>query len=221
MRRYAVYYAPAPGAFAEAAATWLGWDPVAGRPVIQPDLPVDLARLTLDPRKYGFHGTIKAPFRLTADVQTLSQALHDLAAQLAPVHLPGLHLGLLDHFMALTPLGDLAALQFLAARVVEGLDTLRAPLTAAEIARRRPERLSERQRALLDRYGYPYVMEQFQFHLTLSGPLMPAEQAVLLPLARQHFATCLPTPFVIDALCLFGEAGDGQFHILQRCPLGA
>ena len=69
MKRFAIYYAPRGGAFADAAAAWLGWDLTRGRAVAQPDLPglVDLpglADLTAEPRKYGFHGTIKPPFRL-------------------------------------------------------------------------------------------------------------------------------------------------------------
>jgi hypothetical protein len=220
-KRHAVYYAPEPGAFADAAAAWLGWDPVAGQSVAQPNLPVDLSKLTEEPRKYGFHGTIKAPFRPAADPTTLSQALEDLARTLTPVRMPGLQLVFIDRFLALTPLGDLTPLLALAATVVQSLDPLRAPLTAAEIARRHPDRLTDRQRVLLDLYGYPYVMEQFQFHLTLSGPLTTADQNALLPLARQHFTPCLPAPFVLRDLCLFGEAEDGRFHLLKRCKLGA
>ncbi len=220
MKRYAVYYAPEPGGFATAAATWLGWDPVAGAPLPQPDLGVDLAALTEDPRKYGFHGTIKAPFRLAEGLglQDLRLAIAALAARLAPVEMPGLQFLDMEGFLALVPEGDVTALTDLAAQVVEILDPLRAPLTEAEIARRRPERLSPRQRALLDRYGYPHVMEEFRFHLTLSGRL--PQGVALLPLAKAHFAPHLPRPFRIADLCLFGEAQDGRFHLLHRYTLG-
>lgn len=204
--RYAVYYAPAPGPFAQAAAEWLH------RP--------DLAALTAAPRRYGFHGTLKAPFRLAegVDYATLRAAVGALAARLRPVVLPGLRLADLHGFLALVPEGDLSALNALAAEVVVALDPLRAPLTEAEIARRRPERLSPRQRELLDLYGYPFVLDAFRFHLTLSGPL--PDPAALLPLAVAHFAPHLPRPFAVDALCLFGEAGDG-FHLLHRAPLSS
>lgn len=221
MKRYAIYYAPEPGPFAEAAASWLGWDPDKGHAVPQPDVGVNLAALTSDPRKYGFHGTLKAPFRLAdgMDFAALCTAAHTLAQTLPALEMPGLHLLSMGGFLALTPTGDTAALLSLAAKVVETLDPLRAPLTEAEIARRRPERLTPRQRALLDRYGYPYVLEEFRFHLTLSNHLSQTDQATLVPLAQAHFAPHLTQPFRIADLCLFGEALDGRFHLLHRYPL--
>lgn len=221
MKRYAIYYAPEPGPFADAAASWLGWDPTLRCAVPQPEVGLNLAALTTDPRKYGFHGTLKAPFRLADGMNFagLTSAVSGLAQTLPAVELSGLQLLTLGSFLALTPTGDAAALLKLAANVVESLDHLRAPLTPGEIARRRPERLTLRQRDLLDRYGYPYVMEEFQFHLTLSNNLSQADQLALQPLAQAHFAACLPQPFHITDLCLFGEAGSGNFHLLQRFPL--
>lgn len=222
MKRYAIYYAPEPGAFADAAAGWLGWDPALGCAVSQPGVGLDLASLTTDPRKYGFHGTLKAPFRLAdgVDVARLTDAVATLAQTLPVVELDGLQLLTLSSFLALTPTGDTTALLALAANVVERLDPLRARLTPGEIARRRPERLSARQRDLLDRFGYPYVMEEFQFHLTLSNQLSEVDQLALQPLAQAYFAACLPQPFRITDLCLFGEADSGRFHLLARYRLG-
>lgn len=219
MKRYAIYYAPPPGGFAQAGAAWLGWDAAAGQPVEQPD--PALEAVTVAPRKYGFHGTVKPPFRLAEgqSFAALHAAVATLATRLGPVTLPGLRLRDLDGFLALTPEGDQAPLQALAAEVVTTLEPFRAPLTAAEIAKRRPERLTPRQRALLDAYGYPFVLEEFRFHLTLSDRL-PDPQ----PLAAQagaHFAPHLPRPFTVGALCLFGEAADGRFHLMARHPLTA
>ena len=221
MKRYAVYYAPEEGPFAQSAAAWLGWDPATGRAVVQPELGLDLAAMTADPRKYGFHGTIKPPFRLAqaVSVDDLLAAMAQMAQTLHAVTMPGLQMLNLEGFLALVPQGDQTALGDLAARVVAELDPLRAPLNEAEIARRRPERLTPRQRELLDLYGYPYVMEECRFHLTLSGHLSPEDHAALLPLATQHFAPVLPQPFRVSALCLFGEAEDGRFHPLQRTTL--
>jgi putative phosphonate metabolism protein len=220
MKRFAIYYAPEAGPFAQAAAAWLGWDTVTGRSVTQPDVP-DLAILTADPRKYGFHGTLKPPFCLApgASLADLCDATATLAGHLPAVELPGLDLVNLHGFLALVPQGDTAALTKLAARVVADLDPIRAPLTPADIARRNPDRLTPHQRDLLARYGYPYVMDQFQFHLTLSGPLTPAQISALQPLAAAHFDPVLPRPFKLTDLCLFGEAADGAFHLLHRYPL--
>ncbi len=224
MKRYAVYYAPRPGAFASRAAAWLGWDVALGQPVAQPDLPglpVPAAALTTDPRKYGFHGTIRAPFR-PADGLTgadIAATVARLASTLPPCVCDGLHLEILHGFLALTPMGDETALLALGAGVVEGTNALRAPLTAAEITKRRPEKLNPRQRELLDRWGYPHVMEAFRFHLTLTSRLAADHADQAAKVLRDHFAPVLPQPFVIEDLCLFGEDAAGRFHLLHRYPL--
>lgn len=221
MQRYAVYYAPRPGDFARAVAEWLGRDAETGAALQQPALDGvgDPRAITSDPRRYGFHGTIRAPFRPGHGVSgtQVRDRVAGLAARLLPVTCEGLRVETLHGFVALTPLGCEAALLDLAAAVVEGTDDLRAPLSAAEIARRRPDRLSPRQRELLDRWGYPFVMEEFRFHLTLTDRLeMPEPVRARL---EAHFAPVLPGPFVIEDLCLFGEDGTGMFHLLHRYAL--
>ncbi|MFC3569036.1 DUF1045 domain-containing protein [Paracoccus simplex] len=221
MKRFAVYYAPPPGAFADLAARWLGWDAVSGQACAPPDLDLPVAEITAEPRRYGFHGTVKPPFRLApgATPGDLDAAMKGLAGRLAPVLLPGLRLASLDGFLALVPEGDTTPLQRLAATVVRNLDPLRAPLTEAEIARRRPERLTPPQRALLERWGYPHVMEEFRFHLTLTDRLPVGMAGRAQAALAAHFAPVLPRPFVIDALCLFGEPKDGGFRLLHRYDL--
>ena len=221
MKRFAIYYAPRAGAFADAAAAWLGWDLVQGCAVVPPDVP-ELAELTADPRKYGFHGTIKPPFRLVEGTAPadLAEAVAQLARTLRAVQVPQLQMTLLEGFLALVP-GPDAALADLATDVVRILDPFRAPLTAAEVARRRPERLTARQRDLLAAYGYPFVMEEFQFHLTLSGRLKPEDAPRLHAAAKAHFVGLIPQPFVLQDLCLCGEDQAGRFHLLHRYALSA
>ena len=223
-QRYAIYWAPEPGAFADLAAAWLGWDAAQGRAPAHPELPGlprPVQAITATPRKYGFHGTVKPPFRLAdgTDAAGLHAAAERLCARLAPVTLPGLSLHRLGGFVALTPDGDTTALAALAAEVVADLDRFRAPPDAAETARRRPERLSPRQRAHLHRWGYPYVMEDFQFHLTLSGDLDEPEAKTVAQALGPLFAPVLPSPFRVDTLCLFGQAEDGMFRQLHRYAL--
>lgn len=222
--RYAIYYAPRAGACADATAAWLGWDAATATPAPHPDLsglPAPVADLTRAPRKYGFHGTIKAPFRLAQGVTeaALRADLAALAARLAPARADGLRLENLKGFLALLPDGDDTEIMALGAAVVSALDPLRADLTGMDIARRKPESLTPRQRHLLDQWGYPYVMEEFRFHLTLTDAL-PQDQAeqvarVLSPWLAPH----LPRPFVIEDLCLFGEDAQGRFHLLARHAL--
>src|SRR5262245_57839885 len=66
--RYAIYYAPEPGSVLERfGAALLGYDAHQGIDVPFPsatDLPPDWRELTQDPRKYGFHATLKPPMAL-------------------------------------------------------------------------------------------------------------------------------------------------------------
>ncbi|MFD1795378.1 DUF1045 domain-containing protein [Paracoccus aurantiacus] len=220
-RRYAVYYTPPQGQFADFAARWLGWDAVAGREVAQPVLPgLDIAKITSAPRKYGFHATLKAPFRLAADrgSDALYAAVEKLAERLSPVTLDGLTLSRIGGFLALTPVGETAGLNELAAEVVKTLDPFRDALTAAEIARRNPDALSPRQRAYLDRWGYPYVFDEFRYHMTLTSSLAEAEQSAVMDQLTPRLSV-VPRPFTLDALSLAGEAADGRFHVIERFAL--
>lgn len=221
-RRYAVYAAPE-GALAEAAHAWLGWDAYAGRPCPHPDipgLPRPLAELAEAPRKYGFHATLKAPFRLApgADETALLWAVEALANRSLPAVAPGLRLAPVHGFIALVPDGPAAEIDALAARAVEALDAFRAPLSEAEIARRGVDGLNARQRVLLDRWGYPYVMEEFRFHMTLTGRLPDDEHAAVMA-ALSHYLPPLPRPFAVEALAVFAEAADGRFHRIARYAL--
>lgn len=224
MTRFAIYFAPRAGEFSSCAAAWLGRDAVTGRGLTPPDLPglpCPAAQITVEPRRYGFHGTIRAPFRPRPGIgaDEVGQAVGRLAASLAPVRLEGLALENMHGFLALTPQGAVDALLALGAAVVEGTDGLRAPLTPDEIARRRPESLSARQRELLDRWGYPFVMEEFRFHLTLTDRLPPDLAPAVSQVLASHFAPVLPRPFLVEDLCLFGETADGTFRLLHRYAL--
>jgi putative phosphonate metabolism protein len=222
--RYAVYYAPDPGDFADLASSWLGWDAAHGQIVshpVVPGLPLLAAEITQTPRTDGFHGTLKPPFRLApaTSVQGLHEALTGLSDRLSPVEMPGLSLHPLGRFLALTPTGDQTALARLAATIVQELDYFRAAPTDTELEKRRKSRLSEKQNAYLETWGYPYVMDEFRFHLTLTGRLPKSQVETVAQSLEAVFAPVLPTPFKIPNICLFGEAEDGRFHILHRYTL--
>ncbi|MEM8578592.1 MAG: DUF1045 domain-containing protein [Pseudomonadota bacterium] len=219
--RYAVYHTAAPhSALAAFGAAWLGWDSAAGQRVPHLDVPgLDVAALTQRPRKYGFHGTIKAPFRLAPGRRAaeLADDLDCLTARAAPVRLDGLHLARLGRFLALVPVGEDAALRALAAQAVTALDHLRAPLSEAERAKYAARRLRPEEAALLERWGYPFVMEAFRFHMTLTGPL--ADDRAVMDALAPHVAALPLRPYTIDALTMMGEAPDGQFHEIARFAL--
>ena len=219
-QRYAVYFTPT-GALAKAGASWLGWDLATGAVVAHPPVAgLDVAALTKTPRKYGLHGTIKPPFRLS-DGQTqkmLADAVETLCARLEPVTLDGLEVQRLGRFIALIPAGDASGLADLAAQTVTSLDAFRAPASDAELARRRKANLTPSQDHNLMVWGYPHVLDDFRFHITLTGRIH-GDIAPVLAKLRAHFAPYLAQPLRIDSLTLTGQDDDGMFHEIRRFPL--
>jgi len=213
-KRYGIYVLPT-GALFDAASAWLGWDSTAGTMVPHPevaDLLNSVEALTATPRKYGFHGTIKPPFFLAEghSIDALAEATKKFCARRAPVTIPDLTVRCLGKFVAIVPAAPSAGLSELAAATVEELDCFRAPPSDAELARRRKANLSARQEAHLQAWGYPYVMDEFRFHLTLTGRTDEAKQ--VRDALAVHFAPVLPSPFVINSLALMGEDAAGRFH---------
>ncbi|NOD89714.1 MULTISPECIES: DUF1045 domain-containing protein [unclassified Ruegeria] len=221
--RYAIYFAPpAKAEWTKFATSWLGWDMETGSLVAHPVVgDIDVAAVTEVPRKYGLHATMKPPFRLRA-VQTFD-ALHaacgSFASNQPPVTLDGLEIARLGRFLALRPMGETQALNTLAAACVQQLDNFREAASEAELARRRAAGLTPEQEANLVQWGYPYVLDGFRFHITLSGkldkPTLRATQEAL----QAHLAPLLPQPFQITDLALMGEAEDGRFHLIHRYAL--
>lgn len=220
--RFAVYWRPEPGPLADFGAAWLGWDPATGTCVDHPAMDLDVATITQTPRKYGLHGTIKPPIRLadgtTADA--LRDAFDALCAGLAPVQMDGLELSRLGGFLALTPQGDPTDLAALAGAAVRGLDAFRAPTPEAELARRRKAGLTPAQERNLMDWGYPYVMDEFRFHVTLTGKLTPEQAQTTADAIAPVIGPLCPRPFAVTSLTLLGEDDAGRFHDIHRAALG-
>jgi len=222
-KRYAVFALPE-GAWADWATAWLGWDAVAGRAVPHPaldGLPMEISDLTATPRRYGLHATLKPPFRLAdgRSAQALTTAFKAFCAARGAPRLSGLDLRQMGGFLALMPTGDAAALDLLAADIVARFDRFRAPPTQAELARRRARRLSPTQEAMLTQWGYPFVMDEFRFHITLTGKLPPAIAERCAAVLDRHLTPLLPRPYTLAALGLCGEDAAGRFHLLHRAAL--
>ena len=220
--RLALYWAPELDDPLHAlGSAWLGRDAETGATLPQPEVPgLDLAEMTREARGYGLHATFKAPFRFDAPYAQLRDTAMALAARTRPFELPALAPSNLGGFIALRETAPSAALNAFADACVEALDRFRLPMTAEEYARRRPERLTPRQREMLDAWGYHYVFAEWMFHVTLSRRVTEAERALLLPAIEAHFGAALARPRFVRALCLFTQATPGApFLIAERLPL--
>lgn len=221
MTRYAIYFAPHAGsALARFGASLLGYDLSAGAEVDPPEHPVFHDPLSLGwtaaPRRYGFHATLKAPFHL-AQGRTpaeLEEALAGFAAPRTPFDL-GLTLGLMQRFLALVPAAAQPAMDALAADCVRHFDLFRAPLTPADRERRHPDQLTVAQVENLDAWGYPFVLDDFQFHMTLTSALEPRDRAKLEPVLRDMLAA-VPLTTAVDGVVLVRQEGPNARFVLQR-----
>ncbi|HTC99955.1 MAG TPA: DUF1045 domain-containing protein [Bradyrhizobium sp.] len=226
--RYAIYYAPAQGSFLDQfGAEMLGYDAWIGAALPFPGGVVeqmpDWRELTQDPRKYGFHATLKAPMSLNGRRESeLHAACADFARQprlipkITPVVNP------ISGFIAVIPETRSAELEQFAADCVRAFDPFRAPLTAEDRTRRNPSRLTPRQVEYLDRWGYPYVMEEFRFHMTLTGRLDETRREAVLAMLRERFARLNLTELAIDRVALFKQTdAKARFEIIGDWQLRA
>lgn len=220
--RIALYYAPGTDdPLHQRASAWLGRDAVSDAEIPQPAITgVDIAEVTADARGYGFHGTLKPPFRVQGDIQAALATARNFAARTAPFTLPPLQITDLDGFLALRESARCPALHALADGAVTALDAHRAPATEAEIARRKPEKLSPRQREYLAAWGYPYVFAEWRFHMTLTRRLTPAEKAIILPAVTDALGDAPAVARTVTDICIFAQAAPGApFIILERLKL--
>lgn len=227
--RYAIYFVPgADTALADKGGKWLGYDAVSGAVHVPPQLdelsPQHWAEITRAPRRYGFHATLKPPFRLAegCSAEALATMARALASGLQRVTIPRLAVGTVGDFLALVPDGDVPELSTIAAACVRALDAFRAPPDGATLDRNASGMLSAHQRALAAEWGYPYLLDEFRFHMTLTGPLAADQREALAVLLRDWFAAELDGPVTVDGLSLLRQPDPAApFRVQARFPLAA
>jgi putative phosphonate metabolism protein len=226
MRRFAIYFAPPEDSpLTQLASAWLGRDAFPHFAPVLTDPPCNgfsrevWRAATADPRMYGFHATLKPPFRLVAHARP--DELFDRARAFArtqrPFEAPALQLSSLSSFIALTLAQRCKQFEALAEACVREFDAFRAPPSEEEFARRRRARLSQTQLQYLNRWGYPYVMDEWRFHMTLTSSL----QAPLFDQIGAHlkelFAPHCSAPLVVDSICIFEQPSEGEpFEVVER-----
>jgi putative phosphonate metabolism protein len=210
--RYAIYYVPAPGSELDGfGAKLLGYDAHSDEDLRFPDgilqMAPDWHDLTKDPRKYGFHATLKAPFSLAPGKAEAELLAACKAFASTPRTIPVIRpvVGSIGGFIAVIPAEPSAELIRLAADCVSEFDPLRAPLTSEDRARRSPSELTPRQREHLARWGYPYVMEDFRFHMTLTGRLPAERREPILQMLRNSFSAIDLKTLAIDRIAVFRQ----------------
>jgi hypothetical protein len=194
--RYAIYFAPDRDSLLwQRAQAWLA----------QPDL----EPLTISARRYGFHATIKAPMTLALDFAELDAAVEAFADEHSPVALDGIAPRLFDGFLAFTTQPQPAALTGFASAAADAFEPFRAPLSESELARRLRAPLTPRQVERVHQYGYPYVLEEFLFHMTLTDRLPEELRAPMMERATAWFRDALAAPVLLDRLVVFAEPQPG------------
>ena len=217
--RYAIYYIPDLPLF-QIGSDWLGWNSITGQ---ETTLSADHRRITDRPRKYGFHATVKPPFSLASNSTQgdLQDAFHAFCATVSPATGGTLKISRLGRFLAMTQDVQSNEVTELAASTVSHFDKFRAPLSDQDIAKRRQRRLTPQQDALMLRWGYPYVMQEFKFHMTLTGLLQSDEIDAIEHDANTRFREFLGQPLKIASIALLGEDSDsGRFHVVDKLSLG-
>ncbi len=220
--RVAVYFAPCTDSvWWQAGSQWLGRCAATGAVFEMPEVPGVSTQIrrecTAEPRRYGFHATLKPPFRLSQGVglNSLLQAIDRLCDHTAPFTLPPLRVAMLGDFLALRPEGDNRLADAVAAGCVTSLQPQAATLCADELARRRRQPLTPQQDGLLQRWGYPWVLDQYRFHLSLTGSLAACSEAQRGAWARAAEAMFHPLPACrFDSIAVFVEPHPGADFVL-------
>jgi putative phosphonate metabolism protein len=225
--RYAIYYLAAPGTeFDRFGTQLLGYDAHSGEDLPFPagavQMTPDWRELTADPRKYGFHATLKAPLSLApgkTEAELLA-ACEAFADKPRPIPLITPVVSSISGFIAVVPAQPSAELEWLAADCVREFDSFRASLTPVDRARRNPAALTARQHDHLDRWGYPYVMEDFRFHMTLTGRLDAERREPVLAMLRNRFSEIDLNSLAIDRIAVFRQdKPDSRFRVIKHWKL--
>ena len=224
--RYAVYFSPDDETpLASFGWWWLGRRPDTADFGTLPAVglaPGRQAEIVADPRRYGFHATLKAPFRLADGnrADQLVEAVNAFATRHKGFAAPPVSLQELAGFLVLRPNAPASRICSLAADCVRAFDRFRAPASPEETAKRLKGGLDERQRKNLAAWGYPFVMDQYRFHLTLTKRLADEERALLRSILAPLVSRFAEVPLEVRSLCLFVQAAPGEpFVRLNRFTL--
>ena len=225
--RYAIYFVPGHDTeLYRFGASVLGYDCYTGhdQALIGGLDPLPWAEFARAPRVYGFHATLKAPFYLAngSSEDSLKDEVREFAENRAAVMVGKLVVRELGPFVALVPDARSPLVDRLAQACVQEFDCFRAPMSAPERGRRLAADLTAGQIENLERWGYPYVAEDFRFHMTLTGSLAPLERNRALRFLCDRFEQVRgANPVTVDQIVVARQADNAAlFRVIQIATLG-
>ena len=112
-------------------------------------------------------------------------------------------------------------MQNLASNLVENLDHFRAPLHQKEIDKRRMSTLTSSEDENLLNWGYPYVFNDFRFHITLTEKIQyGSDRESMVRAASSHFSEDLDRATKVNSISLFvQESSEADFLQIQQFAL--
>ncbi|HAN64658.1 MAG TPA: hypothetical protein DCQ79_12545 [Rhizobiales bacterium] len=227
--RYAIYFTPQPGtALAAFGRSWFGRanDGITLQAFSDAGLSgTSFAKIAAAPGRYtGLHALFRAPFALRDGMgpEALKSRLITFAARRKPVETGPLTLSRAGRFLVLRPVEATPALEWLAAQCVGAFEDFAAPPSDTEREEHASPHLSDYQRLLLESFGDPFVLSEYRFAITLTGPLDAAHlervAQALWPVLEEICASGV----TVDGLSLFGDPGGRTpMRLVGRYRLGA
>ena len=70
------------------------------------------------------------------------------------------------------------------------------------------------------RWGYPYVGQDFRFHMTLTGTLSQGEIVRVRPHLQKHFAPIMAMPVLCNRIALCTEPSGAPIVVRKEFILG-
>jgi hypothetical protein len=170
------------------------------------------------------HGTLKPSFELSP--HTTEQELLTVATLvcrgLAPLKLPALELGEIANIVSLVLEASSVELENFATYCVRAFDGYRRALTPDQEEVFRKNRLTVHQEQMLEHWGYPYVNEEFDFHISLTDPIPDErERHRVKDVLEGIAAPVLRKPLIMRELAVFKQNGTQEsMSVIARIPFG-
>jgi len=226
--RYAIYYAPPKESnLEEFGRYWFGWDPINAKSINNKQRInylngfgiknlKNIDKNVLIAKKYGFHGTLIPPFKLNKNysTNTLFKKTEEIAKKLKKFKFYKFKLKKINNFYAFVQNKKNNNINKLSNRLVRELFKFRSPLTKKEIDRRNPSKLSKLQLNILYKWGYPYLMSEFNFHMTLASEVTGNKLYLELKKIERNKEIILNEINNFDKIYIFGENQKGMFENL-------